>query len=212
MRLRFAEFLGDGAAWAAYTVTFEDVGPNVVATGSGSLDLGALAYIGGLHDYGYVEAKYAQEITGSTTVVGDDLDEYGQQVAGPADFGAGAHFVASSGSGQMVGIKAQVYGIILVPTGYVSGDPLSDTAVYPGESLDSLGLTPGHYVYSWGSGATADTFTVQIGSAVPEASTWAMMLAGFASLLFHARSFGSRRGHAFVCRKTVQMRDGCSRA
>jgi hypothetical protein len=44
-------------------------------------------------------------------------------------------------------------------------------------------LTPGKYVYTWGSGPDADSLTVDIGS-VPEPSTWAMMLLGFAGLAY----------------------------
>ncbi len=54
-------------------------------------------------------------------------------------------------------------------------------------------MIPGLYVWSWGSGADADTFTIDIiagsGSAaspVPELSTWAMMLVGFAGLGYAA--------------------------
>jgi hypothetical protein len=44
-------------------------------------------------------------------------------------------------------------------------------------------MTPGVYVYTWGSDEHADTFTIDIASA-PEPSTWAMMLAGFAGIGF----------------------------
>jgi hypothetical protein len=52
-------------------------------------------------------------------------------------------------------------------------------------------MIPGLYVWSWGSGAHADTFSIDIiaGSGpqtVPELSTWAMMLLGFARLGYAA--------------------------
>jgi PEP-CTERM motif len=47
--------------------------------------------------------------------------------------------------------------------------------------LVSLGVTPGVYTWTWGSGAEADSFTLIAGN-VPEPSTWAMMLLGFAGL------------------------------
>jgi PEP-CTERM motif len=57
-------------------------------------------------------------------------------------------------------------------------------------SIRSLGTRPGEYVWSWGSGAHADTFIVEVGgvfaSPVPEASTWAMTLIGFAGLGYAA--------------------------
>ena len=69
---------------------------------------------------------------------------------------------------------------IWVPFRHVLAQPLSETSTYSDASFGSLGMTPGTYVYSWGTGAHADTFTIEIG--VPEPSTWAMMLLGFAGL------------------------------
>jgi hypothetical protein len=66
----------------------------------------------------------------------------------------------------------------LLPQGYVSGDPLSDSATYTGATFASLGVTPGTYVWTWGSGADADNFTLQIGpTAAPEPSSL-LLLAG----------------------------------
>jgi hypothetical protein len=76
--------------------------------------------------------------------------------------------------------------------GYASGAPLSDTATYAGQSFATLGLTPGVYLYTFGSGTDADTFTVEVGAPVPEPSTWAMMLVGFAGLSY-AGWRGTRR-------------------
>jgi hypothetical protein len=67
-----------------------------------------------------------------------------------------------------------------VPAGYVSDTALSDTATYNGATFATLGVTPGTYKWTWGTGAANQNFTLQI--AVPEPSTWAMMLAGFAGL------------------------------
>lgn len=90
-------------------------------------------------------------------------------------------------------------GVLLLPPAYASGTPFSEFSVYAGATLASLGLTPGLYVWSWGSGAHADTFTIDIladsgseASPVPELSTWAMILVGFAGL-----------GYASLRRKTV---------
>jgi PEP-CTERM motif len=63
------------------------------------------------------------------------------------------------------------------PGGYISGDWLSGEATFAGADFEDLGLTPGTYVWSWGAGLHADTFTVQIG--VPEPSTWAILMVGF---------------------------------
>jgi hypothetical protein len=69
----------------------------------------------------------------------------------------------------------------VVPRDYASGALLSDESVYANQSFASLGLNPAVYVYEWGSGATADSLTIVVGD-VPESSTWALMLLGFAGL------------------------------
>jgi hypothetical protein len=65
-------------------------------------------------------------------------------------------------------------------------------ATYDHQTLASLGLTPGVYAYTWGTGLDADSLTVRIediGSltSVPEAPAWLMMLAGFGGLGASAR-------------------------
>src|SRR5207248_2671894 len=48
-----------------------------------------------------------------------------------------------------------------VPRGYVSGTFLSDRATYSGATLATLGVTPGTYKWTWGTGANQN-FTLQI--------------------------------------------------
>ena len=72
--------------------------------------------------------------------------------------------MANGGSGNLVGID-DFDGVVFVPRGYVSGNPLSDDAAYNNQTFSSLGVTPGTYEWTWGSGADADSFTLQIGSA-----------------------------------------------
>ena len=72
--------------------------------------------------------------------------------------------------------------LLLVPLGYVSGTPLSATDTYANQTFSSLGLTPGTYTTTWGTGAHADFLTVQVGpAAVPEPS--ALVTAGLGMLV-----------------------------
>jgi hypothetical protein len=74
---------------------------------------------------------------------------------------------------------------LYVPLGYKSGGLLSDTAIFDNTTIAKLGLTPGTYTWTWGSGADADSFVVDVAS-VPEPATWAMMILGFAGIGFMA--------------------------
>jgi hypothetical protein len=51
-----------------------------------------------------------------------------------------------------------VSGVLYLPSGYTSGDPISANATYAGESLASLGLNPGSYTWSW----AGDSVTLNI--------------------------------------------------
>jgi hypothetical protein len=102
--------------------------------------------------------------------------------SGPSTFGAEGVELADSGSGDVVGILAD--NVIEVPSGYVSGAALSDTSTFTGEALAGLGLTTGIYTWTWGSGATADSFQLDIGqSSTPEPSTFALLAFAVAGLM-----------------------------
>jgi len=67
-------------------------------------------------------------------------------------------------------------GLLLVPSGYVSGAPLSDSMTFNNATFASLGVTPGTYVWTWGAGANQN-FTLQIGPAgVPDTGSTLSLL------------------------------------
>ena len=138
-------------AQAGYAVTLRQVGPDVVANGSGAIDLTGLT----LHESPFF--NHARFYSGRTI--------------GPTSFGGFPLSIPpSSSSGDRVRIAATgIYEFSLfVPTGYVSGTFLSGSVTYSGNTLASLGVTPaslgvtpGTYVWKWGSGANQN-FTLQI--------------------------------------------------
>ena len=54
-------------------------------------------------------------------------------------------------------------GFIQVPSTYVSGTLLSNSMTFIGQSLTTLGLTTGTYVYSWGT-TNPDSVTIYVGT------------------------------------------------
>jgi large exoprotein involved in heme utilization and adhesion len=178
--LGMAMLIGGGLAappaQAGYVVTLTQEGGDVAATGSGPIDLTGLSLV---PDAGISSSRIAPSegfiIAGGT----GEFDLYGP-ITGPGSFGSGGVTLANSGGGDLVGIVVPV-GSVLVPTGYVSDSPLSDTATYAGQTFATLGVTPGKYEWTWGTGANQN-FTLDIGVPVPEPSAWALLLTGFAAL------------------------------
>jgi len=183
-------------ARAAYILTYQQVGSNVVATGSGSLDLtdltllydtgGTPAQVAPSNGYTYVGATYSTGIAYFYANSGNG----NPAIVGPTSFGTGSDVDATSSTDtELVGISGG-YPAVEVPNPYTSGAPLSDTSTYAGSSISSLGLTPGTYVWTWGQGADADSFTLNIDSpSVPEpASLGLLAMAGFGILRRHRQS------------------------
>lgn len=180
-------------AQAAYTITIAQAGSDVVATGAGSINFDALTFYIDNIDPSLISASDGAIIVGPTTPTNDT---YYSGITGPAiTFGTGGEFFADSGSGGIVGLGTFGItngGVVTVPQDYVSGTPLeTSTATWSNVTISGLGLATGAYVWSWGAGATADTFTLDIETtipAVPETVTWVMMLLGLAGLgLMRAR-------------------------
>ena len=87
-------------------------------------------------------------------------------VTGPATFGNGGEFDTNLGSGDFVGIDDSE-GFLGVPTGYVSGHALTSSATWNNATFASLGVTPGTYVWTWGTGLPDQNVTLIIGRALP---------------------------------------------
>ena len=170
-----------GAANAISIINFEErvVGgtPTVIATGSGSANLAGLTFDSSGNRAAVVGAQYGLAVVGSA--LNDDV-MYWTGISGPASFGTGDAFPAT-GVGDKFGVFG-LFGVITLQDGYASGDPLSAVSEWGGETFATLGLTPGTYTWTWGSGGDADSLTVNI-EAVPEANSLVMLGLGSLSLL-----------------------------
>jgi VPDSG-CTERM motif len=163
----------------AYTVRLNEVGANVVANGSGAINLTGLGFFQSGPLNSLLNATFGVIRTGTD---GSSADWY-TGATGPSTFGSGGQFFPSIGSGDFVGIDGGI-GIIFVPLGYVSGGALSSRSTFNNQTFATLGVTPGTYVWSWGQGAN-QRFTLIIGAVPDGGSTISLLgcaLLGLAAL------------------------------
>jgi hypothetical protein len=175
-------------AHAGYIVTLQQVGSDVVATGSGSIDLTGLSFLQTLPISTGISPFTAFIETGSDSV---SVNQY-TGVTGPTNFGSGMEHFPSSDSGDLVGVDGK-NGFLFVPIGYTSGTGLTNSATYSGQTFSSLRVQAGTYVWSWGTGMNQN-FTLQIpATAVPDTdSSFGSLLLSLAAL-FGVSRFRSPR-------------------
>jgi len=168
-----------GPARTSVLVSGTEVGGDVVFQGGGTLNLTGLSFV--------VQGTFGAAIAPSIGAIslgpvpGTPVDFY-SGVTGPGSFGGGGNTVPSSGAGDRI-LVASLQSLLSVPQGYNSGAPLTTTSTFAGATFASLGATPGTYVWTWGTGVNADSFTLQIGpaapaAAIPEPGTLALVLVG----------------------------------
>ena len=152
-------------AQAAITITIVESGSDVVATMSGDIDIGVLTpsltgtaalpiiYYASPTDYSYgvgAGGGAAVDVYPVTFTTAEPLNTLA------------VNEVADSSTGSYVGVQALGGDELLVPAGYGSG-LLSGTATWSGQTLASLGLTPGSYVFEYNvPGATTDSVTFEV--------------------------------------------------
>ena len=174
-------------ARATFIITIQQSQGNVVAMGSGSIDLTDLLLNGKSSGFNSTVAPNAAFLLFSP--IPEGMSAY-TGLTGPNDWGPGSggsdpeggteasgstgfDFAASGGTDQLA-----------LPDNYVSGSTFSDSATWNHATLASLGLTPGTYVYTWGSGHHADSLTVQVGHVelTPEPGSLTLLAAGALTL------------------------------
>jgi PEP-CTERM motif len=171
---------------AGFIMTFQQVGSDVVATGSGTFNTSALTNTGG-PDFGATFVAPASGYAGvgaTTTSSNRDVTWYG--MAGPSSFGTGGPKNASSGSGPQVIISGNS-GDLEMPNGYTSGSSIIDSATWNNTTIDGLGMTSGTYTWMWGSGPTADSVELVV---VPEPSSFILLgvVAAFGFIAYRWRA------------------------
>jgi hypothetical protein len=170
----------------AISITVQQVGPDVIASFSGSVDLGGLSLESSFH---FATAGFEPSSGGiwigpppGSTIA---HDRYGSLSTGWANYGSGNFTGADVNSGDVFGFG--VPGKIVVANGYVSNSFISGSSTFQNTDYTTIGLTPGVYNASWGSGGNFDSATLTV-TPIPEPAAWIGML----GLLVLVRALVSR--------------------
>ena len=181
-------FLDSVETRADLLISITEVGDDVVVTAEGSLNIDLLTYIDTVpaNDI-FVDADSARVISGTAGFASVDRYNVPQ---GPTSFGPGigASF-ADFGSGDRVGIlgSGTTESELLLPAGFVSGDSISSSMTFLNETISSLGLNEGTYMYSWGIVPIGDSVVVNISQAIPEPGLGGLGVFGLAGIVFGFR-------------------------
>ena len=149
---------------SSFVFTIEQVGPNVVVTGSGDINLSGMSIdCTACSPSNFMWPSYPGIVTGQAGGLADEY-AFSTPPTGPSNFGTGGPANPTTASGDIVGAN-YIPGGLIVPAGYTSYTPLSDSATYDNTTLALLGLVPGTYTWTWqyaAGGATAGSFTIDV--------------------------------------------------
>jgi hypothetical protein len=150
-----------------YVATLEEVGSNVVATGSGAFDATGLTLSSS--DFGFASMPPQMEPNRGMIATGANGSASAFKVStltGPSSFGSGGFFYGltstpnPTGTGPLAGISGTDL-FVYLPYKYANNTPLSHTATYHSATFATLGVTPGTYFWTWGSGVN-QSFTLEV--------------------------------------------------
>ena len=145
-----------------YVVTLEQSGTNVVATGSGDIDLTGLSFNSAGPGGSSVQADIAYLTVGGGAIWAYEARSF----SGPGSFGTGGFRQANSQLGPTTGIFG-AGSVIYVPSQYTSDSDLSSSATWTNQTFATLGITPGSYKWTWGSGADQSFTLDAVAAATP---------------------------------------------
>jgi len=167
-------------ASATMLITVSEVGANVVVAESGSINLGGLIFVA----TGTLTGTGLAPYDGGLVIGSGLVDSYTGTFTGPSSWGSGLYTPADSSAGSSSDFLVSIASLS-VPQGYTSGTQFSGSDTFNNASIFLLGLDPGSYVYTFGSGPNADSIVINV--AAPEPATLTLFAVGIAGLLLAGR-------------------------
>ncbi len=163
-------------AHATFVVDIVQSGPNVVMSGSGTVDLTGLTFVFPSDFFPFVEPVGGLLLNGGVSnFVATDVYS---GTSGPTQFGSGGITRPNSETGDLVGINNGTGDdFVYVPSGYVSGSSLSGSMTFNNTTISALGITGGTYTWTWGTGPDADSFIIVVPTA-PEPGALTLLASG----------------------------------
>lgn len=186
-------------AHATFVITLQQSGNNVVATGTGTIDVSDLELY-------YHDGNTGALVTPADPVLfvgGGPADEYDVSFGSNPTFGqSGQEEFASASSGGLAGVFGVSGGqnVVFVPASYTSGSLFTDGATWDNATLASLGITPGTYTWTFGSGIDTDYVILNVvapAAVVPTPEPAALGLLGIGLAVLGLARF---RGHKNLLR------------
>ena len=139
--------------------TIQEVGPDVVLSGTGTANLSSLNLEGTFSNFvSVIRPSTGQFSVGS----GGNYSTYSGSTFNPVPFGSGfLPISADISTGNNFGIGG--FGNLVVPQGYVGG-ALNGTGTFTGTTFATLGVTVpgGPYLIQWGASGASETITFQV--------------------------------------------------
>lgn len=171
-------------AEAAFEATMQEVGDDITVTGSGTINFLGLLQVTPI-SVGSLPGELMPD-RGSLSFGVDgpaQIKRFGFVTEPAGAFGTSTEApTASARNGDFVAISS-LY--IFLDASHGVEDVLNASMTFAGRSYAELGITPGTYVWRWGEGDLADSFTLNIlaPSPVPEPQSFALLGLGLAVLL-----------------------------
>jgi len=166
------------AANASVIITLDQVGPNVVATGSGTIDLTDPTFLATAPLLvAYIYPLGANLLVSSAISV-LDFDIYAG-ISGAHNYWKSRYFHHRLHRYRRCAGISGLLEMLSVPHDYVSGTSLCSTATWDNTTIAAFGADPGIYTWTWGTGANADSLTLIV---TPEPGSALLLCLGFVGL------------------------------